>query len=149
MSTTDNTSEPEDAPRRNTLGILLWGSLATVAAPTLYIAGCYLAPPRAQPAVAVAGKESEISPTTPRIIKVGATDAIVMRNTQGNLYALSLRCTHSGCTVRWHPDTAIFTCPCHGGRFDSEGTVLKGPPKTPLVRLEVKVETETVIVQGE
>ncbi|MFO0982698.1 MAG: ubiquinol-cytochrome c reductase iron-sulfur subunit [Planctomycetota bacterium] len=43
---------------------------------------------------------------------------------------LSGRCTHLGCSVRWDRRTNDgFRCPCHGGVFDADGRVVKGPPR--------------------
>ncbi len=47
--------------------------------------------------------------------------------------ALSLVCTHLGCTVTVSADGLV--CPCHGSRFDRRGDVLQGPADRPLVRL--------------
>ncbi len=47
-----------------------------------------------------------------------------MRDDSG-FYALSLVCTHLGCTVTVTEDD--LACPCHGSRFDRQGKVLKGP----------------------
>jgi len=57
-------------------------------------------------------------------------------------YALSLICTHLGCTVTVTGDS--FSCPCHGSRFDRQGKVEKGPANAPLRRLEL-VETDGLI----
>ena len=140
-----NGNTSNEASRRDALGTLLWGSLLAVAAPGLYVAGRYLGAPRMAPASTIAGPESGIPPGGSRIVRVGSSDAIVMRGEAG-LYALDLRCTHAGCNVRWHPDQRIFICPCHDGRFDSAGMVLKGPPTSPLVRLELRIEEGAVIV---
>ncbi len=51
---------------------------------------------------------------------------------------LSTKCSHAGCGVTWKPDQQVFYCPCHGGEFNADGTVKKGPPDTPLVRLEAR-----------
>lgn len=132
--------------RRNTLGIILWSSLGAVALPVLYVAGRFLRPPRPSMSMTVVGKPEDLGADAARIVKVGMTDAIVMRDEKGELYALNLRCTHAGCNVRWRENDGDFSCPCHGGRFDRDGQVLKGPPKAPLVRLEIRVEDGSVIV---
>jgi nitrite reductase/ring-hydroxylating ferredoxin subunit len=49
--------------------------------------------------------------------------------------ALSLTCTHLGCTVEQKSDS--FECPCHGSMYDNQGEVQKGPAKLPLKRLRV------------
>lgn len=58
----------------------------------------------------------------------------LMRGGKG-FYALSLVCTHLGCTVTV-TDTEL-SCPCHGSLFDQNGTVVKGPADKPLGRLEL------------
>jgi len=62
------------------------------------------------------------------------------------LYALSLICTHLGCIVSWHPEEKRLICPCHGGVYDINGTVLGGPPPRPLPSYEVKLRGDTVVV---
>ena len=51
------------------------------------------------------------------------------------VYALSLVCTHLGCTVNVTPTELI--CPCHGSSFDRQGVVLKGPADRQLPRYQV------------
>lgn len=51
-------------------------------------------------------------------------------------YALSLVCTHLGCTVNVTPTELI--CPCHGSIFDRQGNVLKGPADRQLLRYSVE-----------
>jgi Rieske Fe-S protein len=48
----------------------------------------------------------------------------------GAVRALSLVCTHLGCTVNVTPDG--LSCPCHGSSFDRTGRVLRGPADRPL-----------------
>lgn len=52
------------------------------------------------------------------------------------IYALSLVCTHLGCTVS--ATTQELVCPCHGSSFDWKGNVIKGPADRPLVRYAVE-----------
>jgi cytochrome b6-f complex iron-sulfur subunit len=58
----------------------------------------------------------------------------LLRDDRG-LYALSLICTHLGCTVI--VSAHELSCPCHGSLFDRQGRVLKGPADRPLGRLQV------------
>jgi Rieske Fe-S protein len=57
-----------------------------------------------------------------------------------SIHALSATCTHLGCQVRWHTDTANFRCPCHGGVFNAQGNVVSGPPPRALERIEARLD---------
>jgi Rieske Fe-S protein len=57
--------------------------------------------------------------------------------------ALSIVCTHKGCDATPGKDRAtkaLLVCGCHGGQFDMEGKVVKGPPQRPLPLLAVRVK---------
>ena len=60
--------------------------------------------------------------------------------------ALSLVCTHLGCTVTVTPEGMV--CPCHGSRFDRQGAVLSGPAERPLEQLQVEVSGDELVVRG-
>ena len=53
--------------------------------------------------------------------------------------AVSTRCAHLGCPVRFVRAAGIFSCPCHGGAYDFEGLVIGGPPVRPLDRFQTRV----------
>jgi menaquinol-cytochrome c reductase iron-sulfur subunit len=53
--------------------------------------------------------------------------------------ALSSRCQHLGCPVRYTPAAQRFICPCHGGVYDFRGMVAGGPPVRPLDRFYTRV----------
>ncbi|HSM83568.1 MAG TPA: ubiquinol-cytochrome c reductase iron-sulfur subunit [Nodosilinea sp.] len=63
------------------------------------------------------------------------------------LLAVSAVCTHAGCTVAWDQAQALFACPCHGGRFNPDGSVNSGPPPRGLTALAAKIEGDQVLVQ--
>jgi glycine/D-amino acid oxidase-like deaminating enzyme/nitrite reductase/ring-hydroxylating ferredoxin subunit len=49
------------------------------------------------------------------------------RDDDGELWAVSTRCTHLGCQVNWNAAERSWDCPCHGSRFAPDGQVLHGP----------------------
>lgn len=69
-------------------------------------------------------------------------------------YAVSGVCTHLGCTVNavdWG-----FRCPCHGSKFDTQGSNLAGPAPRPLPWFklylgpdgELVVDTRRTVARG-
>jgi menaquinol-cytochrome c reductase iron-sulfur subunit len=58
--------------------------------------------------------------------------------------AISSRCAHLGCPVRWVDAAERFICPCHGGVYDLLGKRVGGPPVRPLDRFYTRVEGENV-----
>ena len=59
---------------------------------------------------------------------------------QYNRYiAISTRCMHLGCPVRFVEAAGRFICPCHGGVYDFTGRVNGGPPVRPLDRFYTEV----------
>lgn len=73
-------------------------------------------------------------------------ERIAVMREGSSIIALSLVCTHLGCTVSVTPEGMI--CPCHGSRFDRSGTVLAGPAERPLPRLLVEQDDATLVVRG-
>ena len=53
--------------------------------------------------------------------------------------ALSSRCMHLGCPVRYVQAAERFICPCHGGVYDFRGMVAGGPPVRPLDRFYTRL----------
>jgi menaquinol-cytochrome c reductase iron-sulfur subunit len=60
--------------------------------------------------------------------------------------AISSRCAHVGCPVRWVDASERFICPCHGGVYDLLGRRVGGPPVRPLDRFYTRVKGEYVEV---
>jgi len=54
--------------------------------------------------------------------------------------ALSLVCTHLGCTVEAKEDG--FTCPCHGSQYARDGALLRGPAARALAVLRVEMTAD-------
>jgi Rieske Fe-S protein len=53
--------------------------------------------------------------------------------------AISTRCMHLGCPVRFVSAADRFICPCHGGVYDFRGKVVGGPPVRPLDRFYTRI----------
>jgi menaquinol-cytochrome c reductase iron-sulfur subunit len=61
--------------------------------------------------------------------------------------ALSSRCMHLGCPVRYVAAAERFICPCHGGVYDFRGMVVGGPPVRPLDRFYTRLNGNTGLVE--
>jgi len=72
-----------------------------------------------------------------RVLRRGLSQFGVHRGTDGTLNAVSLRCTHLGCLLRFNGAETSWDCPCHGSRFAVDGAVLEGPATDPLPRHDV------------
>ncbi len=83
---------------------------------------------------AEAGSVDEIPAGEARIVRSGVGKIGVYRDEAGALHSVSLRCTHLGCLCNWNDAERSWDCPCHGSRFDVDGTVLAGPAVSPLAR---------------
>jgi menaquinol-cytochrome c reductase iron-sulfur subunit len=56
-----------------------------------------------------------------------AESAVWLRRTDAETFvAFSMYCTHTGCPVAWVESTSLFFCPCHGGAFHQDGSVVGG-----------------------
>jgi Rieske Fe-S protein len=62
--------------------------------------------------------------------------------------AISSRCAHLGCPVRWVDAAERFICPCHGGVYDLLGRRVGGPPVRPLDRFYTRVNGNREVELG-
>jgi Rieske Fe-S protein len=83
---------------------------------------------------------------TPGIGQAGKSTAYVRRGSTefegenpDEFIAISTRCAHLGCPVRFVQSARNFICPCHGGVYDFEGKRIGGPPPRPLDRFQTRV----------
>ena len=70
------------------------------------------------------------------------------RLNDGGFIALSLRCTHLGCSVSWNADKNEFICPCHSSAFDIRGNVINPPASRALDMHPVIIENGLVKVDN-
>jgi Rieske Fe-S protein len=93
---------------------------------------------------------------TPGIGEVGKTTVYMRKHNESidgpqkdsydGYIALSTRCMHLGCPVRFSAAAERFICPCHGGVYDFQGKRTGGPPVRPLDRFYTRVRDGQVQV---
>lgn len=67
-------------------------------------------------------------------------ERVLVRADEGGLYAVSLVCTHLGCTVTKDSGKPGFVCPCHGSRYSDDGAVTAGPAPRRLRALHIETD---------
>jgi glycine/D-amino acid oxidase-like deaminating enzyme/nitrite reductase/ring-hydroxylating ferredoxin subunit len=62
-----------------------------------------------------------------KILEQDGEKIAAYRDENNKLHLCSAVCTHMDCIVRWNEAEKSWDCPCHGSRFNYDGTVLEGP----------------------
>jgi Rieske Fe-S protein len=78
-------------------------------------------------------------------VNVSGRPIEILRSGSG-VTARSLLCTHQGCEVSWSEAESAYRCPCHEGKYDSEGRPKEGPPPKPLPTLPARVEGDLLLL---
>ena len=93
-----------------------------------------------------AGKVADIPLLKSKSIRFGRYPAIII-NTEAGFKAYSAVCTHFACITKWDEELKQIVCPCHEGYFDPlDGSVISGPPPTPLEELSVEIQDDTIYI---
>lgn len=72
------------------------------------------------------------------IVSIEGEKVAAYRDEQGTVHTFSLNCTHLGCSVTWNTAERSWDCPCHGSRFNCDGTVIHGPAVQDLERKNLR-----------
>lgn len=70
---------------------------------------------------------------------------VVTQPVAGQFKGFSSTCTHKGCTVDKIADGTI-DCPCHGSKFNLDGSVANGPAQKPLEVQAIAVEGDSIVL---
>jgi Rieske Fe-S protein len=72
-------------------------------------------------------------------------EIVVTQAAAGDFKGFSSTCTHAGCSVNEVVDGTI-NCPCHGSKFNLDGSVAQGPATTPLATKAVTVQGDSIVL---
>lgn len=80
------------------------------------------------------------------LVKVESLDfpICVYKVDDENYISSLLKCTHRGCEL--NVGGGIYSCPCHGSEFSTNGAVLEGPAEENLKTFETKLENEHITI---
>jgi cytochrome b6-f complex iron-sulfur subunit len=72
------------------------------------------------------------------LVNVGPKEAAKGGGIEG-IVALYKVCVHLGCLYAWVDSTVRFECPCHGSKYQADGTYIEGPAPRDLDRFRVVI----------
>jgi Rieske Fe-S protein len=70
---------------------------------------------------------------------------VVTQPSAGVFKGFSAKCTHAGCTVNKVADGTI-DCPCHGSKYNLDGSVANGPAPAPLAAKAITVQGDSIVL---
>lgn len=145
---TNKTAVDAESGRRR---FLRWLLALPVIAPALAFLGAglaYLWPPR-QPrggGLVDLGAEADV-PEGKGVVRSLESGPVLVIKEDGQCRALSAACTHLGCPVRWRGETGDIFCSCHGGVFDKAGNPIRGPVRSPLKPVPLRVVAGRLLIE--
>jgi nitrite reductase/ring-hydroxylating ferredoxin subunit len=94
-------------------------------------------------------KESDLKDGHMKAVRIKGNPVLLVRQ-GGEVFALSNRCPHAGCTfeggiLRDH----IVMCPCHGWKFDIRNGQYTENPLTKLQTYRCKIENGKIFIELE
>jgi len=95
------------------------------------------------------GKVRAVSPdAVPEsgVLEIRAARAYLTRDADGEIIALSEKCTHLGCRVPFCQSSGQFECPCHGSNFNRVGEYRAGPAPRGLDRYPIEEENGLLVI---
>lgn len=120
---------------------------ASVACGDGFISGTATPVPRLPPNKPPSGQVVVVVADVPELANVGvlvkvASFYAAKRTGAESFEAFSMACTHEGCLTDL-VGGQTFECPCHGSRFDSDGSVIVGPAMRSLQTLPTSYNSAT------
>jgi Rieske Fe-S protein len=99
----------------------------------------------AAPASGAPGKAIAKTSDVPVGSGVIVDKTVLTQPSAGEFKAFSAVCTHKGCDVSEVAGGTI-NCPCHGSKFNLDGSVANGPAAEPLKAKNISVEGDSLVL---
>jgi cytochrome b6-f complex iron-sulfur subunit len=55
-------------------------------------------------------------------------------------------CTHAGCSTNWQFSNDLFECTCHNSRFNTSGSVVRGPATRDLQEFSAARDGDLIVI---
>ena len=135
----------EELERRTLLGRVWKVGVGLVAAAGAWTTWDLLQP---LPTAGFGGKIRTVPPEAvpdQGVVEVAAAKSYLVR-IEGEVVALSEKCTHLGCRVPFCEPSNRFECPCHGSVFNRAGELLAGPSPRGLDQHPIEVKEGLIYI---
>ena len=70
----------------------------------------------------------------------------LVRLEDGGFIAMSIKCSHLGCSIMWDEKENEFVCPCHSSKFTLTGEVTDPPAPRPLDIYEIDIKDGRIFI---
>lgn len=151
MTVAEKTGMAFDRVRRIIINALLASGFLVFAGAAFYPIIRFLWPGQSAGGASSSGQVTiplaEIEEGKAKVIRLAGAPVIVI-HLAGAVHAVSAKCTHLGCIVKWEEDQGILACPCHEALFNPNGTIIGGPAPKPLPTYPARIEGSQIIVEA-
>ncbi|CAN5346267.1 hypothetical protein BH09BAC1_BH09BAC1_17030 [soil metagenome] len=81
---------------------------------------------------------SHIAPGEGDVVELDGHKVAAFKSSDGKMEVCSAVCPHLGCIVHFNQAEKSWDCPCHGSRFQTDGSVIEGPALHGLKQMNQK-----------
>jgi len=75
----------------------------------------------------LSSSDRPLNPDEATVRRAGTDVVGVYRDEHGTDHLVDAVCPHMGCPLEWNDGERTWDCPCHGSRFQPDGSVIDGP----------------------
>lgn len=79
------------------------------------------------------------------LVQASNSSFLVARTAQDTFAAVTAVCTHEACTITGYSNQ-VYTCPCHGSQFNTNGQVRRGPATRALQTFPTQFANDQLVI---